>query len=72
MISNKTNLQPQKPCKSYVEITFNKENEAAFFSYIVLQNFYSYSITIKQFKSSMEQKDAKKNEANWVTILKNY
>lgn len=55
MISNKTNivanhnnLAQVKPCKSYIEIQFNKEaSEVPFFQYIVLQNFYTYSISIK-------------------------
>ncbi|CDW82827.1 UNKNOWN [Stylonychia lemnae] len=80
MISNKTNLiavlnqQPsQKPCKSYIEIQFNKEQEIPFFQYIVLQNFYTYSVTVKQFKGGVgDVKEQKKNEGNWTTILKDY
>ena len=73
MISNKTSTQTHKPSKSYIEITFTKDS---LFNYIVLQNFYTYSITVKQFKSSVAQagdpKEAKKNDNNWITVLKNY
>ena len=48
VVANSNNQQQVKPCKSYIEITFNKENfEVPYFSYIVLQNFYTYSVTIK-------------------------
>ena len=54
MLSTKTMMQQQKPCKAFIEIQFNKEIEINFFNYIVLQNFYSYSVTIKQFKGSID------------------
>eukprot|EP00347_Sterkiella_histriomuscorum_P009432 403341237 len=81
MISNKTNVMPvqnqqpiQKPCKSYIEVQFNKEQEIPFFQYIVLQNFYTFSITVKQFKGGLigDLKELKKNEGNWTTLLKDY
>ena len=46
-VSNKTNTKQTKPCSSYIEISFNKDNEIAFFSYLTFQNFYTYAITIK-------------------------
>ena len=46
-VSNKTNSKQTKPCSSYIEISFNKDNEIAFFSYLTFQNFYTYAITIK-------------------------
>lgn len=48
-ISNKTSTKPQKPSASYFDVTLNKESEIAFLAYIVFQNFYTSSITIKQF-----------------------
>ena len=39
-----------------------------YFHYIVLQNFYTYSVTIKQCKTGQNPK----NESSWVTILKDY
>ena len=65
----------QKPCKAYIELQFNKDSEVAFFHYIVLQNFYTYSVTIKQFKmpsASGDPKELRKFENNWVTVLKDY
>lgn len=75
IVANHNNTAQVKPCKSYIEITFNKETtEVPFFQYIVLQNFYTYSFTVKQFKSSGlgEIREQKKSENNWVTVLKEY
>ncbi len=58
----------QKPCKAYIELQFNKDSEVAFFHYIVLQNFYTYSVTVKQCKSGHNTK----SEQSWVTVLKDY
>lgn len=63
LISNKTMTMQQKPCKAYIELQFNKESEVAFFHYIVLQNFYTYSVTIKQFKGTNPGGDQKKQES---------
>ena len=46
-VSNKTNAKQARPCPTYIELTFNKENEIGFFSYLTLQNFYTHAITIK-------------------------
>ena len=43
----------------------------AFFHYIVLQNFYTYSVTVKQSKASSNA-ETRKSESGWVTILKDY
>jgi hypothetical protein len=51
LISNKTMIMQQKPSKTYIEIQFNKDSEVPYFHYIVLQNFYTYSVTVKQCKS---------------------
>ena len=73
LVSNKTMTLQQKPCKAYIELQFNKDSEVAFFHYIVLQNFYTYSVTIKQFKAgSGDPKELRKLESNWVTVLKDY
>lgn len=73
-ISNKTNTKQQRPCHAYIEINLNKENESSFFSYLVFQNFYTAQITIKQFNVNApgDIKEAKKEDKNWLTILKNY
>ena len=74
-VSNKQNSKSQKPCSSYIEISFNKDNEIAFFSYMTFQNFYTHAITIKQFippSGSSGNRDELKNEKNWVSVLKNY
>ena len=74
-VSNKTNTRQTKPCASYIEITFNKDNEIAFFSYLTFQNFYTHAITIKQFipqGASANAREEMKNEKNWVSVLKNY
>ena len=68
LISNKTMIMQQKPSKTYIEIQFNKDSEVPYFHYIVLQNFYTYSVTIKQCKTGQNPK----NESSWVTILKDY
>ena len=46
-VSNKISSKPQRPSLNHIDITFSKESEVAFFSYITLQNFYTYAITIK-------------------------
>ena len=33
-VSNKQTTKQQRPCGAYVDITFNKDSELAFFSYI--------------------------------------
>ena len=74
-VSNKQTVQPSRPSKVYIEVQFNKDSEAPSFQYLIFQNFYVYSITVKQFKlppSCSDIKEAKKVEANWVTVLKNY
>lgn len=76
-ISNKINTKPQKPTQSYFEVTLNKDSEIAFLAYIVFQNFYTSSITIKQFVPASGSiasvtKDDLRNEKQWVTILKDY
>ena len=44
----------------------------------MLQNFYTYSITVKQFKmptgaaASGDPRELRKLESNWVTVLKDY
>ena len=74
-ISNKVASKPQRPCQHYIDISFNKENEVAFFSYLTLQNFYTYAITIKQFiapSSGSNPREDMQDEKNWVSVLKNY
>ena len=76
-VSNKVALKQQRPCQHYIDLTFNKENEISFFSYITLQNFYTHAISIKQFlpsggSAAAASKEDMKDEKNWTTILKNY
>ena len=74
-ISNKVATNPQRPCQHYIDITFNKDNEISFFSYLTLQNFYTHAITIKQFISPPGSNNAREDmqeEKNWVSVLKNY
>ena len=74
-VSNKIATKPQRPCAHYIDITFNKDPEISFFSYITLQNFYTYSITVKQFvppSGSSNQREEMKDDKNWVSVLKNY
>ena len=74
-ISNKVSTKQQRPCQNYIDITFNKDNEISFFSYLTLQNFYTHAITIKQFKAppnSTNPRDEMKEHKNWVSVLKNY
>ena len=69
-ISNKTQTKQHRPCQSYVEIEFQKENEASYFSYICFQNYYCHQITVKQF--SGKPGGDRKDEKQWKTLLKNY
>ena len=46
-VSNKQNSKQNRPCYAFMDITFNKDSELSFFSYITLQNFYTHMITIK-------------------------
>ena len=75
-VSNKVATKPQRPCQHYIDISFNKDNEISFFSYITLQNFYTHAITIKQFISpngaNANPREEMKDDKNWVSILKNY
>ena len=74
-VSNKVALKQQRPCQHYIDLTFNKDNEISFFSYITLQNFYTYAITIKQFiapAGSSNPREEMKEDKNWVSVLKNY
>ena len=34
-VSSKLSLQATKPTKSYIEVTFNKENDPAYFTFII-------------------------------------
>ena len=66
-------MTPARPCKSYVEISFTSPDSQL--SYIIFQNFYAQSVSVKQFISmhgAGTGKDEKKIDANWVTVLKNY
>ena len=74
-VSNKTSTKTTKPSPTYIELTFNKDNEIAFFSYLTFQNFYTHMITIKQFippSAGANGREEMKNEKNWVSVLKNY
>ena len=74
-VSNKQSSRSSKPCSTYIEVSFNKDNEIAFFSYMSFQNFYTHAITIKQFiapSGSSGNRDEMKNDKNWVSVLKNY
>ena len=74
-ISNKVATKQTRPCQHYIDITFNKDNEVTFFSYITLQNFYTHAITIKQFiapTNSQNPREEMKDERNWTSVLKNY
>ena len=74
---SKVNSKSTKPCDTYIELTFTKLAEIALFSYLSFQNFYTHSITIKQFippssANAASTREQMKNDDNWVTILKNY
>ena len=74
-VSNKVATKPQRPCQHYIDITFNKDNEISFFSYLTLQNFYTHAITIKQFVAPANSNNVREDmqeEKNWVSVLKNY
>jgi len=34
-ISTKVSTKPQRPCQSYIDIEFRKENETPYFSYLI-------------------------------------
>ena len=53
-----------RPSECYIEISFPKPT---YLSYIMFQNFYTYSITIRQLFGEKGAKDAK-----WKTVLRNY
>ena len=74
-VSNKVATRQQRPCQHYIDISFNKDADISFFSYITLQNFYTHAITVKQFitpAGSSNVKEEMKDDKNWVSILKNY
>jgi len=69
-VSNKVSSKTTRPCQSYIEIEFRKDQETPYFSYLIFQNFYTHQVTIKQFtgKSANDRKD----DSNWKTVLKSY
>lgn len=74
-VSNKVASKNQRPCTYHIDLTFNKDNEISFFSYITLQNFYTHAITVKQFippVGSTNPREEMKDNKNWVSVLKNY
>ena len=74
-VSNKVASKAQRPCVHHIDISFNKDNEISFFSYITLQNFYTHAITIKQFiapVNSTNPREEMKDDKNWISVLKNY
>ena len=69
-ISSKATSKSSRPSQAYIDVEFRKDNETAYFSYLIFQNFYCHQISIKQFvgKNAADRKD----EKSWKTILKNY
>ena len=72
-----------RPCETYVELVFTK---GTILSYILFQNYYTYSITIKQMVPKKSEKgeegttkqnifelaEKKSTDVKWVTVLRNY
>lgn len=54
-VTAKIQENDHKPTKSYIDITFEKSDQS--FSYIVFQNFYTHSITIKSLKDGKSPED---------------
>mmetsp|Transcript_18583 Transcript_18583/g.16461 ORF Transcript_18583/g.16461 Transcript_18583/m.16461 type:complete len:208 (+) Transcript_18583:19-642(+) len=69
-VSSKNKTSSKKPSQSYYDISFANKNTK--FNYIILQNFYVASITIKQLIADSESKVNQDNAENWKTILPNH
>ena len=67
-------MAASKPAQASIEITFTNQADIPFFPYMALQNFYTYSITVKQFMppNANPSREEMKNEAFWTPVLKNY
>ncbi len=64
-VSAKTYESTDRPSECYIEVAFP---DHGYLSYILFQNFYTYSITIKQGFSAASGGPV----AKWKTILRNY
>uniref|UniRef100_A0A7S3JF62 Uncharacterized protein n=1 Tax=Euplotes harpa TaxID=151035 RepID=A0A7S3JF62_9SPIT len=69
-VSSKQKNFSKKPSRAYYDINFNAKDSG--FNYMLFQNFYVASITIKQYKGENETKAELEKAANWKTILPNY
>lgn len=73
-VSNKVASKSSKPCHQQIDIVFQKESDQNFVQYLVFQNFYTASVSVKQFTGSTGSnfKEEMKKDANWLTVLSNY
>ena len=69
-ISSKISESPSKPTKSYIEIIF--ENPEQGFNFMIFQNFYTASITIKVLKTgSMPELEDSWTTVYWKELMRN-
>ncbi|CAI2380756.1 unnamed protein product [Moneuplotes crassus] len=69
-VSSKQKSSAKKPSKSFYDITFASSD--ARFDFIIFQNFYVASITIKQFCGEETTKYELDQPENWNIVLSNY
>jgi hypothetical protein len=73
-VSNKVACKPTKPSHHQIDLVFMKEADQQFLQYLVFQNYYTYTVNIKQFvgSSGSNMREEMKNDKKWVTVLSNY
>ena len=69
-VSSKQKNSPKRPWKTFYDITFN--SDVTGFNYIIFQNFYVFTITVKQYKGEDDSRAEMDKPENWKTVLANY
>ena len=69
-MSSKQKVHSKKPTRAYYDISTSSKDGGL--NYIIFQNFYVASITIKQYKGVGDNKADYDKPENWVSILNNY
>ena len=69
-VSSKQKNQSKKPSKSFYDISFVSKDSSL--NYIIFQNFYVATITIKQYKGVGDSKAELEKPDNWKTVLSTY
>ena len=57
-----------------IDLMFLKEADQQFIQYLVFQNYYTSTVSIKQYMGTggANMREEMKNDKKWVTVLSNY